>query len=149
VDWKIVQQNTHACDETDRWRLHRLIQKLGKAAQMSFAKGLLQHNHIRFLMTINNEAKVRRSTKAVVLGTARIMSYEDLVEARAKRDKQDAIKEAKGKGKRGRKRKAVVPETEAEAEASQAGPAEPTAKKIRRSEGLDLEKQRAPVARMY
>ncbi|KAF2476991.1 uncharacterized protein BDR25DRAFT_198501, partial [Lindgomyces ingoldianus] len=55
----IVQQNTHACDETGRWRLHRLIQKLGKAAQMSFAQ--------------------------VVLGTARVMSYEDLVKARAKR----------------------------------------------------------------
>jgi hypothetical protein len=116
---------------------------------MSFAKGLLQHNHIRFLMTINDEAKVRRSTKAVVLGTARIMSYQDLVEARAKRGEQDAAKEAKGKGKRGRKRKTVAPETEAEAEASQAGPAEPTAKKTRRSEGLDLEQEGVPVAWMY
>jgi hypothetical protein len=88
-----------------------------------------------------------------VLGTARIISFKDLIEARAKRNKQDAAKEAKGKGKRGHKRKAVVPEIEAEgeaeAEASQAGPAEPTAKKMRRSEGLDLEKQRVPVARMY
>jgi hypothetical protein len=41
-----------------------------------------------------------------VLATAKIISYEDLVEARAKRAEQDAAKEAKGKGKRGRKRKA-------------------------------------------
>ncbi|PVH94210.1 hypothetical protein DM02DRAFT_477113, partial [Periconia macrospinosa] len=59
----IVQQNTHARDETGRWRLHRLIQKL---------------------------AKVRRSTKPIMLGTARIMSYQDLVEARAKRAEKDA-----------------------------------------------------------
>ncbi|KAF2003875.1 hypothetical protein P154DRAFT_428054 [Amniculicola lignicola CBS 123094] len=30
---------------------------------------------IRFLMKINDEAKVRRSTRAVVLGTAKVMSY--------------------------------------------------------------------------
>ncbi|KAK7189938.1 transposase [Paraphaeosphaeria sporulosa] len=140
----IVQQNTHACDETGRWRLQRLIQKLGKAAQIAFAKGLLQHNHIRFLMKINDEAKVRRSTKPIVLGTARIMSYEDLVDARVKRAEKDAAKEAKGQGKRGRKRKTVAPETEAEA-----GPAEPTVKKTRTSEVLESEQQRVTVARMY
>jgi hypothetical protein len=64
------------------------------------------------LNTINNEAKVRRSTKALVLGTAKVMSYADLQEARVKRAEKDAAKEAKGKGKRGRKRKSATPEAE-------------------------------------
>lgn len=40
----------------------------------------------------------------MVLGKAKVMSYEDLEEARAKRATKDAAK-AEGKGKRGRKRK--------------------------------------------
>jgi len=40
------------------------------------------------------------------------MSYEDLVEARAKRADKDAVKEAKGKGKRGRKHKSAALEVE-------------------------------------
>lgn len=31
-----------------------------------------------FLATINNEAKVRLATKSQIIGTARVMSYEDL-----------------------------------------------------------------------
>ena len=88
-------------------RLQRLVQKLTNAAQLSFAeRALLQHN--QFLAQINNEAKTRRSTKSEVLGTARVMSYEDLDKARAAR----AAKEAKtadtaGERKRGRKRKSA------------------------------------------
>jgi len=40
-----------------------------------------------------------------VLGKAKVISYEDLVEARAKRVVKEATRAAKGKGKRGRKRK--------------------------------------------
>jgi hypothetical protein len=40
------------------------------------------------LHKINDEGKVRRSTRAIVLGTAKVMSYEDLEEAKAKRAKQ-------------------------------------------------------------
>jgi cell division septum initiation protein DivIVA len=47
-----------------------------------------------------------------VLGKAKVMSYEDLEEARANRVVKDAIKEAKGKGKRGRKRKRATLEAE-------------------------------------
>ncbi|KAF2241396.1 hypothetical protein BU26DRAFT_399669, partial [Trematosphaeria pertusa] len=39
---------------------------------------------------MNDEAKPRRSTKSVVLGKAKIMSYEDLKEAREKRVARDA-----------------------------------------------------------
>jgi hypothetical protein len=59
---------------------------------------ILQEDRIQFLTTINNEAKVRRSTKSLVLGKAKVMSYEDLEEARAKRVVKDAAQAAKGKG---------------------------------------------------
>jgi hypothetical protein len=39
------------------------------------------------------------------------MSYEDLVEARAKRAKKESTQEAKGKRKRGRKSKSGPPES--------------------------------------
>ena len=105
----IIKQDAHALDDVSRKCLQRQLEKFAKAAQLSFAKAVLQQNHIRLLLAVNNEAKVRRSTKPVVLGTvkgsARVMSYAELEEARAKRAEQDAAKEAKGKGKRGRQRK--------------------------------------------
>jgi hypothetical protein len=61
--------------------LQRLIQKLTNATQTSFAERTLLQNHNQFLLTINDESKVRRSTKSVVLGKAKAMSYEDLKEA--------------------------------------------------------------------
>jgi len=54
---------------------------------------------------MNNEAQVRRSTKLVILGKAKVMSYKDIEEVRAKR----AAKEASaGKGKRSRKLEADI-----------------------------------------
>ncbi|KAH8777268.1 hypothetical protein BGZ57DRAFT_735182, partial [Hyaloscypha finlandica] len=58
-----------------------------------------------FLTIINNEAKVRYSTKSLVLGKAKVISYKDLVEVRAKQVVKEVTRVAKGKGKRGRKRK--------------------------------------------
>src|SRR4051794_38110732 len=57
---------------------------------------------------MNNEAKVRRSTKSVVLEEAKVMSYEDIEEARAKRAAKEQA--ATGKGKRGWKRKSPAEE---------------------------------------
>jgi hypothetical protein len=48
---------------------------------------------------MNDESKVRRSTKSVIPGKAKVTSYDDLKEAREKRPEQEAT----GKGKRGRK----------------------------------------------
>jgi hypothetical protein len=90
-------------------------------------------DQIRFLYKVNNEAKVRRSTKSIVLGKAKVMSYEDLEEARVKRAAKDASK-AKGKGTRSRKRKNP---------ASEADVPEPDAEMARMTEV-----QVAPVARM-
>jgi hypothetical protein len=53
---------------------------------------------------MNNEAKLCRSTRLVVLGKAKVMSFEDIEKARAARVAKDHIK---GKGKRGRKRRVL------------------------------------------
>lgn len=50
----------------------------------------------------NNERNCRQSAKSTVVGKAKVMSYEDIIEARVKRDAKEAISV---KGKRGRKRK--------------------------------------------
>ncbi len=108
----IIQQDAYALDETRKQNLARHLQKCTKAFQKSSALGVLQEDRIQFLTTINNEAKVRRSTKSLVLGKAKVMSYEDLEEARAKRVVKDSAQAAKGKGKRGRKSKSSPAEPE-------------------------------------
>jgi hypothetical protein len=51
-------------------------------------------------MKLNDESKVRRSTKSEILakGEGKVMSYEDLLKARAVRAQKEAAREAKGKG---------------------------------------------------
>jgi hypothetical protein len=140
----IVKQDAHALDEKSKQSLQRHLHKLSKAAQLSFAKGALQQNHIRFLLQVNNEAKVRRSTKSLVLGTAKVMGFEELQAARAKRAEVEAAKATKAKGKRGRKRTKAMSEVDA---------TEPKHKVARMNEMLDptgaTSSSRAPVARMY
>ncbi|KAI9148700.1 hypothetical protein HJFPF1_10741 [Paramyrothecium foliicola] len=92
---KLIEQDLYMLDEMNRPRLEKHLQKLTHAAQLSFAeRSLLQENN-QFLAQMNNEAKVRRSTKSEILGTARVMSYEDLENARAMRASKEAAKEAK------------------------------------------------------
>ena len=81
----LIKQEACALGETGKQRIQRHIQKLASAAQISFAKQTLFQDQNRFLFKLNNEAKVRRSTKSILLGKAKVMSYEDLEEARAKR----------------------------------------------------------------
>ncbi|KFY30724.1 hypothetical protein V493_01714 [Pseudogymnoascus sp. VKM F-4281 (FW-2241)] len=90
-------------DQSSTQRQQRHVQKLANAAQMSFAENALLRDQNQVLTIISNEVKVRRSTGRTVVGTARVMSYGDIVKARADRAAQDIIK---GKGK-GRKRKAL------------------------------------------
>ena len=59
------------------------------------------------LTKMNNEAKVRRSTRSIVLGKAKVMSFEDIEVARAVRAAKEVIK-----GKRGRKRKSAALEAD-------------------------------------
>jgi hypothetical protein len=156
----LIKQDADAEDEMSKQRLQKHLQKFANAAHTCFAERALQRDQIHFLKKINNEAKVRRATPSLVLGKAKVMSYEDLEEARAKRAMKDAAK-AKGKGKRGRKAKvkSAVPETE-EAIAGkenlsrkrknpepEAGPSEFRKTKVARMSEAS-EPARAPVARM-
>lgn len=132
----LIKQDAHTLNKTSIQRQQRHVQKLANAAQISFAERALLHDQNQFLTRMNNEAKVRRSTNSVVLGKAKVMSYEDIEEARAKRAAKEIIK---GKGKRGRKRKGAAleggePEPEPELE---------VARMIEAPEPW-----RAPVARM-
>jgi hypothetical protein len=81
------------------------VQKLVSAAKIAFAKQNLLQDYNRLLYRINNEAKVRQSTQSLVIGTAKVMKWEDLESARADRVAKDKAAAEKGKGKRGRKRK--------------------------------------------
>lgn len=64
----LIKTDAQAVDKPSRQRLQRRIQKLTSAARISFAERALLQDHNRFLFKINNEAKVCRSTKSVVLG---------------------------------------------------------------------------------
>ncbi|KAH9206242.1 hypothetical protein DL95DRAFT_416715 [Leptodontidium sp. 2 PMI_412] len=112
--YDLIQQDTQKLDATSTQRLQKRVQKLANAAQVSFAECALLNNRNQFLTKANNEAKVRRLIRSVVLGKAKVMSYQDIEEARAKRAARDIVK---SKGKRGRKRKNTEPEaSEAEPE---------------------------------
>ena len=91
-------------DEKSRHYLVKQIEKYDHAAQISFAERVLQKGQMYQMAKLNDEAKVRRSTKSLILGKAKIMRYEDLVEKRAAREAKEQAK-ANGKGRRGRKRK--------------------------------------------
>lgn len=90
---------------------------------MSFAKQTLLQAHNGHLTKHNNESKVRRSTRSVVFGKAKVMSYEDLQDARAKRAEKEKARVDKVKVKRGRKRKSAAQE-------------EPPAPKVVRTSGV-------------
>lgn len=147
----LIKQDASRLDERSKQRLQRCVQKLASAAKISFTKQNLLQDHNRLLSKINNEGKVRRSTRSVVLGKAKVMSYEDLEEARMKRAAKEKASAGKGKGKGGRKRKS--PTTEAEVESSspdiEASASEPKKKVARLSEVQERTPWRAPVARMY
>jgi hypothetical protein len=141
----IIEQDAYALDKESKQSLQRHVLKFSKAAQLSFAKGALQQNHIQLLLKVNDEAKVRRLTKSLVLGTAKVMGYEELQDARAKRAETEAAKATKAQVKRGRKRTNALLEADA---------TEPKRKVARVREELaptlaPVPSPRVPVARMY
>ena len=169
----LITEDANMLDETSKQRIRRHVQKLTNATQLSFAERALLQEHNRFLAEINNEAKPRRAAKSDVLGTARVMSYEDLEKARAERAAKEAAKEAKkaereakkaakevkkaasatpaaeeattGKGQRGRKRKNLG---EADAPEPKAKVARMSGTQVGEDETTPIS-WRAPVARMY
>ncbi|PVH90900.1 hypothetical protein DM02DRAFT_546905, partial [Periconia macrospinosa] len=81
----LINQDASALNEQSQQRLRKHVQKLANAAQISFAKCTLLQDQNQFLYKINSEANVRRSTRKVVLGKAKVMSFEDLEDARTNR----------------------------------------------------------------
>tara|TARA_R110002003_G_scaffold1611_1_gene23287 strand:+ start:171 stop:1004 length:834 start_codon:yes stop_codon:yes gene_type:complete len=155
-----------ASDEASRQRLQRRVQKLASVAKIAFAKQSFLQDHNQLLYTINNEAKVRRSTRSLVIGTAKVMTWEDLDNARTARAAKDKATAERGKGKRGRKRKVSAQEAEGdiagevEADGQVAGSSRPTLKGKRKTKRSRVQQQqpqpesdpgpwRAPVALMY
>ena len=69
----LIKQDAHTLNEASTQRLERHVQKLAHAAQVSFAERALLENRNQTSTRMNNEAKVRRSTRSVVLGKAKVM----------------------------------------------------------------------------
>jgi hypothetical protein len=105
----LIKQDAHTLDGTSIQRVERHLQKLANTAQASFAKSALLYDQNQLLIRMNNESKVRRLTNLIVLGKAKVMSFEDIEVARAARAAKDVIK---GWGKRGRKRKSATQEAD-------------------------------------
>ena len=99
----LIEQGSHMLDELSRY----YVQKLANAAERAFADRALLLDENLNLFKQNNERECRQSTRSTVVGKAKVMSYEDIVEAQAKCDAKEA---GVVKGNRGRKRKASVPE---------------------------------------
>ena len=71
------------------------VQKLVRAAKRAMAGRDLLHAENDTLRQQNNEKKTRQSAKAQTVGTAKVMSYQDLVEAMRVREVKDADREAR------------------------------------------------------
>jgi hypothetical protein len=69
------------------------IYKLANAAEVGFAERSLLLDENELLFEQNNEVERHKSVKSKVIGTAKVLSYEDLVQAELDRD----IKEAAGR----------------------------------------------------
>jgi hypothetical protein len=152
-----------ASDEARRQRLQRRVQKLASAAQKSFAKQSLLQDHNQLLYEINNKAKIRRSTRLLGIGTAKVMKWENLERVWAEHVAKDKAAVEKSKGKHGRKRKVsareadgVESKVESGAAAQEAGLLVPTRKNEKKAKRRRVQQPqpepepwRALVALMY
>jgi hypothetical protein len=153
----LIKRDVCTPDEAGKQRLERRVQKLVSAAKISVAKQSLLQDHNRLLYNINNEAKVRRTTRSLVLnnrkGQGKVMLWEDLEKARAERAARETAAKVKGKGKRGGKRsgKRRAPQEGEEALSleAEAGPSRPKDKVSTKSRVAESAQWRAPVAIMY
>lgn len=136
----LIVTDTHALDAPNKDRLQKRIQKLASAAKVSFAAQALLTDRNQFLLEINREAKVRRWTKSLILGKAKVMSFEDLEEARAKRGEKGQASVSKPKRGRGDGRGC---KRRSDAEGRSTAPPEPE------PAHAPVSAWRAPVARMY
>ena len=93
-------------DEANRQYKEKLQQKLINAARLCFAERAILQGQNEFLAEINNEGKVRRSTKSDVVGRAKVMVWEDIDKARielAAKKEANEIKKAEREAKKAQK----------------------------------------------
>ena len=99
-----ILSNTEArfakASDDDTWVY---FQKVAKAAQKAFADRALAWDENQHLTVQNNEKKTREAGRSTVVGKAKVMSYEDIVEARKKRDLKIAKNSDRGRRKPKRK----------------------------------------------
>lgn len=151
----IISRDGQDLDSATKDSLKRHVVKLAKATQKSFAHCSMQRSRIGSLLKTNNEAKPRREGKSVVLGKARVISFDDLKEARKKRAERDMERERKKGSKQGRRKGemkvAAVESLTIDPSLSSEATAEIYARG-RRSQGEEIVRSpswRAPVAEMY
>ena len=75
------------------------FQKLVNATEKAFADRTILLDENRLLFEQNNEGKTRQSVKSTVPGKARIMAYDDIVEAEQKRAVKGGAAGAKRAGR--------------------------------------------------
>lgn len=84
----------------------RYIQKLANAVENAFAYRAILLDENSLLFEQNNEKTTRKSIRATVVGSARVMSYEDIVEAQRQRDLKEAAAEV-SQGRRSKRNPAA------------------------------------------
>jgi hypothetical protein len=70
---------------------------LANAAENAFADRAILLDENLLLFEQNNEKITRKSVKATVVGSARVLSYEDIVEAQKQRDIKEAAEAVRGR----------------------------------------------------
>ena len=90
---KAIGKESRCLDAAGRHRL----QKLGNAAEKAIADRTLLAEENRLLFDQNNEKTTRSSTRSTVVGVARIMSYDDILEAQKARDAKTCTKASQSK----------------------------------------------------
>ncbi|KAK3670778.1 hypothetical protein LTR78_009350 [Recurvomyces mirabilis] len=102
---KIVEQDARDLDDDKKLNLTSHLTKIVKATSTLYATDRLQKEQIHFLHKANGAAERRTATKSFVLakGQGKVMSYDDLVEARGKREEK-AVSTRQGSKKRCRMR---------------------------------------------
>jgi hypothetical protein len=112
---KIAQDTT-----LDHSGQHR-FQKLANAAEKAFADRALLLDENRLLFEQNNKKTTRLSIRSTVTGTAKVMAYDDIIEAQRKRDAKEAIMPGTKRRNRKCQRSKTVERERSRAEESEAG----------------------------
>jgi hypothetical protein len=90
-----IEQDT-PLDHSGRYRFH----KFANAAEKAFADRAILLDENNLLFEQNNEKTTRLSVRLTVTGNAKVMTYDDIVEAQRKRDVKEAIAPGAKRGSR-------------------------------------------------